>query len=134
MTDGMDYRQFQNFYDNFSKINKEFENWLKNFLLQQAQRCIGRTKSRQRAKGFIDTGYMVNNWAVGEIRQVGNSLEITVGNSADYASYIEYGHSLRNGGWFQGGFMLTISIDEIERAMPSRFQKSFIEFLKKWGY
>ena len=46
----------------------------------------------------------------------------------EYASYIEYGHHS-----YLGRYMLTISIDEVSRAMPSRFQKEFTKFLSDWG-
>lgn len=162
MKDGFDYTQFEEYIGKFENMTKEFEDWLKTFLLQQAQRCIARTKQRQRGLDLIDTGFMINAWTIGDearaikkgsngkftsdfdsafanqasinsVNQVGNSLEITLGNIAEYASFVEYGHSTRNGGWVSGGFMFTISIDEIDRAMPSRFQNEFINFLKKWG-
>ena len=162
MKDGFDYSQFQEYLTKFEDMSKEFENWLKTFLLQQAQRCIARTKQRQRGLDLIDTGFMINAWTIGDearaikkgsdgkytsdfdsafaseasidnVKQVGNSLEITLGNIAEYASYVELGHSTRAGGWVSGGFMFTISMDEVERAMPTRFQREFTDFLKKWG-
>ena len=160
--DGFDYSQFEKFVTKYDKMTKDFENWLKTFLLQQAQRCIARTKQRQRGLDLIDTGFMINAWTIGNeakaikkgkdgkftsdfdsafaneatinsVKQVGNSLEIELGNIADYSSYVEWGHTSRGGTWVDGGFMLTISIDEIERAMPTRFQREFIQFLKEWG-
>ena len=159
---GFDYKQFEEYTKKVESATKEFDNWLKTFLLQQAQRCIARTKQRQNALGLVDTGFMINAWYVGDeakviqkgkngkytsnydsafanqatinsVKQVGDTLEIEVGNIAEYASYVEYGHSTRNGGWVEGGFMLTISIDEIEQAMPSRFNTELIKFLKNWG-
>ena len=161
--DGFDYSQFEEFVKKYDNMIKEFENWLKLFLLQQAQRCIARTKQRQRGLDLIDTGFMINAWTIGNeakaIKQgkdgkftsdynsafanqasiddvkvsPSGELEITLGNIAEYASYVELGHSTRNGGWVQGGFMLTVSMDEINNAMPTRFQREFENFLKKWG-
>ena len=162
MKDGFDYTQFEEYVKKFENIEKEFEDWLKTFLLQQAQRCIARTKQRQRGLDLIDTGFMINAWTIGDearaikkgkdgkftsdfdsafaneatinsVKQVGNSLEIELGNIAEYASFVELGHSTRGGGWVSGGFMFTISMDEIDRAMPTRFNNEFINFLKKWG-
>lgn len=157
-----DYKQFEEYVKKFETATKKFEDWLKTFLLQQAQRCIARTKQRQNALDLIDTGFMINAWYVGDeahvikqgadgkftsdfassfaskasinsVKQIGNNLEIEVGNIAEYASYVEYGHSTRNGGWVQGGFMITISIDEIQQAMPTRFNNELLKFLKNWG-
>ena len=157
-----DYSEFEEYIKKFEKMYKEFDNWLKTFLLQQAQRCIARTKERQRGADLIDTGFMINAWYVGNehkaikmgsdgkftsdyssafankasiegVTKVGNTLEITIGNIAEYASYVELGHSTKSGGWVDGGFMLTISMDEIERAMPTRFERQFKQFLSEWG-
>lgn len=158
-----DFSQFEEYIKKFEKMQKEFDTWLKTFLLQQAQRCIARTKTRQRGAGLIDTGFMINAWVVGNEAKVikkgddgkftsdyastfaskasindvqmgqGGNLQITLGNIAEYASFVELGHSTRNGGWVNGGFMLTISLDEINRAMPTRFNNDFKNFLKKWG-
>lgn len=162
MKDGFDYSQFKEYMTKFEDMTESFDTWLKTFLLQQAQRCIARTKTRQRALDLIDTGFMINAWTIGDeakairegedgkftsdynsafaneasinsVKQVGNSLEITLGNIAEYASYVELGHTSRGGNWINGGFMFTISMDEIERAMPTRFQREFINFLKNWG-
>lgn len=139
MKDGFDYSQFKEYINKFENMTETFDNWLKTFLLQQAERCIARTKQRQRGLGLIDTGFMINAWTIGDeasinsVKQVGNSLEITLGNIADYSSYVEYGHTSRGGRWIDGGFMFTISLDEIERAMPTRFNNEFVQFLKKWG-
>lgn len=51
----------------------------------------------------------------------------------EYSSYVEFGHSTPSGGWVDGYFMLTISISEVERALPSRFNKEFKQFLKERG-
>lgn len=162
MDDGFNYSQFKTYMNKFENMTKTFDEWLKTFVLQQAQRCISRTKQRQNALGLIDTGFMINAWYIGNearairqgkdgkftsdynsafankatidsVKQVGDSLEITIGNIADYSSYVEYGHTTRGGGWVNGGFMLTVSMDEIQRAMPTRFQNELIKFLKEWG-
>ena len=145
MKDGFDYTQFEEYVKKFENIEKEFEDWLKTFLLEQAERCMGRTRARQKALGLVDTGYMSEAWAVGKLSVVGNTLQVEVGNPAEYASYVEWGHSQEVGrfvpaigkrlvnNWVEGGFMFTISLDEVERAMPTRFQTEFIKFLKEWG-
>lgn len=133
MKDGFDYSQFKEYITKFENMTESFDTWLKTFLLEQAERCMGRTRARQKALGLVDTGYMSEAWAVGKLSVVGNTLQVEVGNPAEYASYVEWGHTSRGGNWVDGGFMFTISLDEIERAMPTRFQREFINFLKNWG-
>ena len=158
-----DYSAFEKYVKNFEKMTDDFDAFLKQFLLQMAQRVVARTKQRQRASGAIDTGAMINSWYIGsqqialketgktsssgkasvtfdpenstvlDINVVGSNVEVVIGNAMEYSSYIEYGHSLRNGAWKNGYFMLTISIDEIQKQIPARFKSEFAKFLKNKG-
>jgi hypothetical protein len=47
-----------------------------------------------------------------------------------YASYVEYGHrTADHKGWVEGRFMLTISVQELERMAPALLEKKLIKFL-----
>lgn len=149
-----DFKEFEKYVKNFEKMTNEFNTFLKTFLLKQAQRCVANAKR----KTPVDTGAMRASWGIGaqkialrqvgntgkmeidpenstiaDINVVGNNFEVTIWNGMDYSSYIEFGHSTRGGNWVDGYFILTISIDEIEKAMPSRFQSAFNQFLKERG-
>lgn len=149
-----DYSQFEKYVNNFEKMTDEFELFLKQFMLQMAQRVISRVKPRTP----VDTGALRASWGIGnqsialrsvgdtdllefdpenstvaDISAVGNNFEVTIWNGMEYASYVEYGHSTQSGAWKNGYFMLTISVDEIEKQMPSRFKSEFIKFCKNKG-
>lgn len=149
-----DYSQFQNYVKDFEKAQKEFETFLKTFLLQQAQRVIRSTKLRTP----VDTGTLRNSWCIGnetkairydkngkvtgtdyqsafaneatidDVQIIGDTLQVTISNPMEYASYIEYGQRS-----YLGRYMLTISMDEISAAMSGRFEKEFKNFLMNWG-
>ena len=148
-----DNKEFKKYLQNFEKMVTEFDTWLKTFLLQQAQRCVANAKKRTP----VDTGALRASWGIGtqviilkqsssgkmsidpenstiaDIKVVGDNLEVTIWNGMEYASYVEYGHTTKGrGGWIDGEYMLTISITEVERAMPSRFNREFEQFLKRW--
>lgn len=71
----------------------------------------------------------------------GNSFEIEVFNSAEYASYVEYGHRQTQGryvpalgkrlknGWVKGRFMLTVSEEEMRVQAPAVIEKRLAEYL-----
>ena len=152
-----DYKQFQAYVNNFEKMTKDFENFLKRYLLQQAQHCVSLGKKRTP----VDTGALRASWGIGsqklvlkssidsegkinvsfdeanstiaDISVVGDNFEVTIWNGMEYASYVEYGHNTLSGSWVDGYFMLTISITEVQRAMPSRFNTAFKQFLKERG-
>ena len=142
-----DYTQFKEYVNKLGIATSDFRLWLKQFLLQEAQRVVKNGKPRTP----VDTGYLRNSWYIGSqkiiqdisngkavintnksdiasIKVIGNVLQVEIGLSADYASYIEYGHRS-----YQGKYMLKISIDEVQRALPARFDKQFRSWLKSKG-
>lgn len=156
MKSGFDYRKYEKWVKNLGILKEDFDVWLKQFLLEQAQRCVAECKKRQRAVGAIDTGAMINSWYIGgqeialkyvnangkdrfefdpenstveNITMVGDNLTVVIGNAMEYASFIEYGQRS-----YEGKYILTISIDTIQRAIPGRFEKAWLQFLKSRGF
>lgn len=90
------------------------------------------------------------------IEHHGDQYVITVINGLQYASYVEYGHRQQPGrfipghwegerfiynpdeeggmvlknAWVEGRFMLTISVQELERMAPALLEKRLLKFLK----
>lgn len=154
-----DYSQFKKYVKDFEKMTTDFETFLKQFLLEMAQRVVSKAK----LKTPVDTGALRNSYFIGsqqvalkgingtsksgkqkvtrdlenstveDINIVGDVMEVTIGNVMEYASFVEYGRSLKDGRWKAGYFMLTISIDEIQKQIPKRFEKQFQEFIKSKG-
>lgn len=121
-----DFSELEQFFKNFNDAHKDFDAFLRDFLLEQGLRVIAKTKPRTP----VDTGALRNMWSVGEVRATGQYLEVELINNAEYASFVEYGHRLVNGAWQDGRFMLTISMDEVQRQMPARFNKAFKQYLQ----
>lgn len=147
MKSGFDYKEFLEWSKNIGVAKKEFHNWLKSFLLEEAQKVVEKGKPRTP----VDTGYLRNSWYIGSqkikqdiengkatinwkksdiasIKVIGDILQVEIGLSADYASFIEYGHHS-----YEGRYMLTISIDEVQRELPARFNKAWLLFLQEKG-
>lgn len=131
---GFDYSEFQRYRDNFTKMYLQFDAWLTKFLLNQGMRFIAGVKPRTP----VDTGDLRNHWQLDGISKDGNTLKCWFVNSMYYATFVEYGHAkpykagAAEGGpdWVEGYFMMTITLDEIQRAMPARFDAAFTQFLK----
>lgn len=151
---GVDFREFKKFVNDWKITETEFEPFLKRFLAEQAHRLIAKTAERTP----VDTGALRARWQIGEIKFIeenenktlsmktisneeianqikssGTNLYVEILNGMEYASSVEYGHTTRSGSWVRGHYMLTISLDEIEREMNPRFQKAFHEWAKKKG-
>ena len=156
MNSGFDYDEYKQWAEKFNIMTSEFRLWLKQFLLQEAQRVVAKGKRRTP----VDTGYLRNSWYIGNqqitqieskrkgtsksgntkmqidsknsdvlsIKLINNVLQVEIGIGADYASYVEFGHHS-----YQGKYMLTISIQEVQKQLPARFNKEWLQFIKSKG-
>lgn len=133
----LDYSEFKQFRDNFYKLEKEFDHWLHQFLLQEGMRFLREVKPRTP----VDTGDLRNHWKIDGITRSGDTLEVWFVNTMNYATFVEYGHAkpYRAGAtegsadWVEGYFMMTVSIDIINSKMPARFNQQFEAFLSTLG-
>lgn len=152
MKNGFFYDEFERWVKNLGVAERDFEIFLKGFLLEQAQRVVALAKDRTP----VDTGALRASYQIGgqeialtytvdaqgkehfnfdaehsqiaDISLVGDNLEVTIWNPMEYASYVEYGHHS-----YEGRYMLTIAVDEVMKAMPIRFQRQLIQFLVDKG-
>ncbi len=114
-----DYSEFKKFQNNMQKMQKEFNDFLKKFLLEEAIRAWILTKENTP----VDTGLLRNMWQVGDSKNVvavdhskeatqkfiqdyirsteatlksvkieGNDLLIEIYNNVEYAGWVEDGH------------------------------------------
>ena len=124
-----DYSGMDDLKKYYMKVSKDFHKFLEDFLFEQAMRALRKIKLRTP----VDTGALRNAWTVenGVVRK-GNTLIVVIKNPLEYASFIEYGHTKQNRiGWVDGYFMATVSIQEVQDALPRRFDKAFNDFLLK---
>ena len=152
---GLDFSQYAKWVNQIGVAKEDFELFLKQFLLEMAQRVVARGKPRTP----VDTGFLRNSWYIGsqnieqyetdEVNEetghkkyaidetksdissigiIGKTLYVEIGLGAEYASAVEFGH-----GSYIGRYMLAISIDEIQQQIPKRFDKEFKTFIKKYG-
>lgn len=134
---GFDFTEFQAYRDNFMKMYLGYQKWLNQFLLNQGLKFIRDVKLRTP----VDHGDLRQQWALDGITRKGDILEVHFVNPMYYASFVEYGHAKPykagaaegSADWVDGYFMMTVTIDEIERNLPARFDKEFRNYLKGMG-
>ena len=124
-----DFAQFEKFIKSWQEINDDFETFLRQFLLEMAQRAISKIKPNTP----VDTGALREMWAVGEINLSGENFEVEIINQQEYASFVEYGHRRVNGVWQKGRFMMTVGINEVQQQLPARFDKALRAYLQSKG-
>lgn len=121
-----DYKEFEKFVDSYKKAAIEFDKFLNKFLIKCALDALGKTKKRTP----VDTGGLKRNWFITRVMKKGDELVVWLYNSQDYASFVEYGHTDRSRtNWVEGYFMATISIEEVQRKIPQRFEREFEKFM-----
>ncbi len=71
-------------------------------------------------------GTLRRGWgAVADINVVkeGDTYTVTITNPVEYASYVEFGHRTRNGGYVEPQLMLTISEEKLKNAIPKLLER-----------
>ena len=149
---GFNFSEYSKWARNLAKTDASIEVWLKQFLLEQAQRVVREAKLRTP----VDTGALRASYQIGDqqialsysvdedgkehfsldtensqiedISLVDDNLTVLIWNPQEYASYVEYGHHS-----YSGRYMLTIAVDNVMKAMPNRFKSQFEKFLKSKG-
>lgn len=126
----INYKELSSYLVSITSMQKEFNEFLKKFLLEMAERVISKVKQKGRTP--VDTGQLRRSWELGEVQGEGQNISVEILNGMEYATYVEYGHRIVvNGsevGWYEGRFMLKISIDEVRKQMPLRYEKEFKTF------
>ena len=69
---------------------------------------------------------------MGSVVKQGNSYVVEIVNNTEYTKFVEYGHRTRNHkSWVDGRFMMTISMQEMERELPKFLEKKQVELLNQ---
>lgn len=129
----VDFSELEKLEKEMKITAQEFDNFLRNFLIQMVLRVIAKTKPRTP----VDTGALRAGWDIGELKGSGKEISVEIFNPMEYATDIEYGHRIVRGGievgYYNGRFMLKTSIDEIDKEMPIRYQAQFRRFCARRG-
>jgi hypothetical protein len=124
-----DFSEFERLAKTFKKALDErvIERFIQDFLLEMAYRAERKIKKRTP----VDTGELRRNWQVGRVERRGDAYQVEIYNNTHYAQFVEYGH--RTGKdltkWVEGRFMMTISMQEIERELPRYLEKRVTQLL-----
>ena len=76
----------------------------------------------------VVTGFMKRSWATSPTKKTGNGAEKELYNTADYASYVNYGSRIVNKkgetvGFKKGRFILEKAVGKVEKEIVRLFEK-----------
>lgn len=117
----MTIKEFQKRLNSFDVALRD--QFIKDELVEGGLRTIDKTKKRTP----VDTGLLRRSWFVTPPRKIAGGYEITIKNPTHYATYVECGHLLRNGGWYRPRFMLKRSVNELETELPITLDKAIVD-------
>ena len=154
MAQGMNNKDMIAFAHALLKIRDDYKEFIRRFMLEIGMRTIAQTK----ALTPVDTGDLRDRWELGEVVIEGGFAYVNIINSMNYASFVEDGHIQRSRWvpgawhgdsfvydptaktgmklqtkWIPGQHMARISLMEIERQLPARYDKAFKALLARGG-
>ena len=124
-----DFKELEDFIEKFTINENEIVSLMEGFLEEKAQRVVAGAKERTPTI----SGELRRAWQVGDVSVNGKDVEVEILNGMEYATFVEFGATNRDGTWRDGQYILTISINEMQKQIPLRWQKTFAEFLKSKG-
>lgn len=142
-------KELEDILDDISEIDKKVLNKAVNVGLAEAKRLTpvgvypkevnfttqdGKNVSFKISKTKVG-GHMRRSWATSGIKKTNNGVSKEIFNTAEYASYVNYGHRIVirgiTKGFVQGKFMLEKVVNKVEKAMINEFDKAINEVKKK---
>lgn len=126
-----DFGQMEDMAKTFKKASDQrvIDRWIREFLLEMAYRADAKIKKRTP----VISRLLRDSWQVGKVEKQGGAYVVEIFNNTEYASFVENGH--RTGkdltGWVEGRFMMTISMQEMERELPRYLEKRQLALLEQ---
>ena len=110
-------RELKAMLDDISEIDKRVLNKAVNVGLADAKRNTP-----------VVTGFMRRSWAATPTKKTASGAEKSLINTADYSSYVNYGHRIvnRSGetvGWVPGKFILEKAVGKVEKEIARLFEE-----------
>lgn len=155
---GIDFNEFSKFAREMRAVHSDFDTCVKGVMLELGLKAVGKAKGRSPT----DTGALKASWEIGNskygeainytkddkgkdkftlgntkgkgatldsVMVVGDSFSITISNPMNYATFLEYG-TVRG---IKPYFMATVAIAEVQKKIPSVFNKHWERYLKQKG-
>lgn len=130
---GFDYKEFKKLVTNLESVQKEYDEFLKEFLLKQALIALRLVKPRTP----VDTGHLRNSWEITDIEVQPPHITVSLINQVEYASFMENGfvyHTKEGDKRFPGFHMAELSILQVQQQMPAKYENAFRRWLKSKGW
>lgn len=131
-------RLFEQYTQKLEKIHADVPKIFKTIALKGAKFAENNAKSLTDTEKLVDTGNYRRNWSAQRIEPQAGVYGVLLENNAEYASYLEDGHSLKNGGRWKGRKIgkntlddtLWYCIEQLDKAFEKAFNKYHRSFIR----
>jgi len=129
------YRRNKAFIDKYRKELKAMLEDISEIDNKVLNKAVNSGAAYARRNTPVVTGFMRRSWHVMPTKKTSQGVEKELINSADYSSFVNYGHRVVNKkgetvGWVKGQFILEKAVNKVDKALV-RYFKEEVERVKR---
>ena len=122
------YRRNKAFIDNFRKELQAMLDDISEIDKRVLDKAVSIGLADAKRNTPVDTGFMRKSWGVSPTRKTATGVEKDLFNTADYSSFVNYGHRVVNRkgeavGFVKGKFILEKAVNKVEKQLVEEFRK-----------
>lgn len=124
-------KNFEQYYAKMRNIEDVVPSIFEKTAKKAGIKFVNEAKDKTDEEGLVDTGAYKRSWHadIGEIKQ--KFWVVRCINSMDYASHLEFGHKLRNGGRWKGRFVGKYALDKAKEYAHKELENELGSLYKK---
>ena len=122
------YRRNKAFIDNFRKELQAMLDDISEIDKRVLDKAVSIGLADAKRNTPVDTGFMRKSWGVSPTRKTATGVEKDLFNTADYSSFVNYGHRVVNRkgetvGFVKGKFILEKAVGKVDKQLVKEFKK-----------
>lgn len=122
------YRRNKAFIDKYRKELKAMMNDISEIDQRVLNKAVNIGLADAKRNTPVVSGFMRKSWATTPTVKTNNGVEKSIINTADYSSYVNYGHRVVNRkgetvGFVKGKFILEKAVSKVDKQLVKEFKK-----------
>lgn len=122
---------FDDYAKKIAKLGGNVPKIFKRVAKKSAVKFVNEAKSKTAKEGLVDTGAYRDHWDAEAEEVLPKTYRVICTNSMDYASHLEFGHKLRNGGRWKGRFVGKYALEKAREYAHEELKNELGSLYKK---
>ena len=122
---------FDGYAEKLKKLEADVPKIFERTAKKGAIKFVKEAQNRTDKEKLVDTGNYKRNWNAQAIEPMSETYGVQCNNNVEYASFLEYGHKLRNGKRWKGKFVGELAmgdaqyycIEQLEKELEKAYRK-----------